>query len=387
MAAPNIDPIHLIESGRLLDHIIKTTWQKSIWSNAFQHDWFPDEMGDEISVPIWERSIPEEEEEWAQVSFSDGTQCATPAETLKSASTVRNMYLVKTAVNSDNYCVDDVRSEFKSAMQMQNVVDNFAGYIDWKWEKLKRSEYTRVAGNKIIANSTMSTGSTSFPALAPTTGPTQGVLDFVYQRLIRVDPNGEGAAGFEGRSPVYHAYMSPEASDIILRQSNNIRQDFRWNSTRNKELFEAIGKERAYRGFNHVIDPYVDRWNLVDGAWVQVPVFESIPTTNGDKAVISEDYLTAEYEDISIVNTQVMKCLYPKPKPSSGKATFGDNPALHRGSIRWLNIPHIDDNPDGDWGRFRAKMYHATMPMKVDWGYVVRIKRCDPAREFTECYY
>lgn len=380
-----INPQHIAESGRIHTEILRQNWWEAIYTNLFKSGWFPAGKGDEVNYMTLERSLPNSKPTWQDLRFNDGdgNTCVPDAVKIRPAQTLQPVRLIQTALESDPVCVNDLRGEFEIAQQFEKSVSNLGDNVTQVWEDLKRDEFTRVAGNKWIFNDAITKGSATFPLVTPDYGPSQLILDRVYQELSR-KAGLRGAIGqTAGSRPTYAAYMSPEASDIIIRDDDKIREDFRY-SAQVSELLQAMGTPRTFRGFAHYSDNFIPRWNFVNGAWVRVEPYESLATTNGNKAEVSRDYLEAEFEDILIVNLEVMECQYPEPAKGLGKAELNQSPELYRGQFRWITPP-TDVNPDGDWGYFRAKLQHATRPLFPDWGYVVRIKRCDPQGSKSTC--
>lgn len=379
-----ITPSHIAESGRIHTEILRRNWWQAIYSNVFRSGWFPAGKGDEVNYMTLERSLPASKPTWTDLRFNDGTgnTCVPEAVKITPAQTLQSVRLIQTALESDPVCVNDLRGEFEIAQQFQASVANLGDNVTQVWEDLKRDEYTRVAANKWIFNDAITKGTATFPLVTPDYGPSQLILDRVYTELSR-KAWLTGAIGTNGNRPVYAAYMSPEASDIIVRDDASIREDFHY-SAKVGSLLEEMGRPLTYRGFAHFTDMFIPRWNFVGGAWVRVEPYESLATTNGSKAEVSSDYLEAEFEDILIVNLEVMECLYPEPAKGLGRAELNQEPALYRGDFRWITPPS-DVNPDGDWGYFRAKLQHATRPLFPDYGYVVRVKRCDPDGTKSTC--
>jgi hypothetical protein len=380
----NISPQHLAEDGRIHAEILRQNWWEAIYTNVFKSGWFPAGMGDEVNYMTLERTLPNSAPVWSTISFNDGdgNNCVPTAVKIRPGQTLQATSLQQTALESDPICINDIRGEFQIAQQLQGSISNLADNVTQVWEDRKRDEYTRVAANKLIFNDAVTTGSATFPLVTPDYGPSQLILDYVYTRLSR-RAGRRGAVGAQGTKPIYAAYMSPEASDIITRDDEQIREDFRY-SPQVAKLMDTMGQPKTFRGFAHYSDMQIPRWNFVDGAWVRVPAFANTATTNGNKADFTDDYLEAEFEDILIVNLDVMECLYPEPAKGLGKAELNQDPALHRGTFRWIKPPS-DTNPDEDWGYFRAKLQYATRPLFPQYGYVIRVKRCQPDGTKSTC--
>lgn len=386
MSAPDLQQVLVNETNRISEEMYRRKMHKPGWSQVVANSWFPKGMGDEISAMVYERALPASEPVWSPVRFNtgDGNSCVPQAVTITPAQTLRSYGLDRTAVESNLICVDDARGTFALMQQIESVVANLAEQVDYIWENRKRDEYVRLAEHKVIFNDAFAEGSAVFPLTVPQYGASQKALDWVYQRLSR-DFGMEGASGVDNGAPIYIAFMSMEASDIIVRDDPNNRQDFR-DSDRRNELLRAMGINRVYRGFAHMIDNFGPRYNFVNGAWVRVAPYVTVAATNGDKSVINPAYFTAEFEDIIVFNSKVMRCEYPEPVTSiPGGGTFNQGPDTYRGTYRWLNIPDTVKNPDETYGYWRGVLTQATRPITPEAGYVIRIRRCDPEGRKVFC--
>ena len=386
MSAPNVQQILVNETNRISEEMYRRKMHKPGWSQVVINSWWKKGMGDEVSAMVYERSLPSEEPTWTPVRLNTGSgnTCVPDAVTISPAQTLRAYGLDRTAVKSDLICVDDARATFALMQQIESVVANLAEQVDYIWENRKRDEYVRLAEHKVIFNDAFAEGSAAFPLTVPQYGPSQKPLDWVYQRLSR-DFGMEGASGVDNTAPVYIAFMSMEASDIIVRDDPNNRQDFR-ESDRNNELLRAMGINRVYRGFAHAIDNFCPRYNFVDGAWVRVQPYISVAATQGNKSILNPAYFTAEFEDIIVFNTKVYQCEYPEPVTSiPGGGSFNQGPETYRGTYVWRNEYDDIRNPDQTYGFWRGVLTQASRPITPEAGYVIRVRRCDPQGRMVFC--
>ena len=98
---------------------------------------------------------------------------------------------------------------------------------------------------------------------------------------------------------------------------------------------------------------------------------------------MSAAYTAAEFEDLYIFSPDVMTRQVPKPATSFGSGSSAKAISFN-GEVVWLNIPDKELNPFSDIGFFAARLYAAWKPRKVQYGYVVRFKRC-PNVATTAC--
>jgi hypothetical protein len=429
----NIEQLLISESNRIGDDIYRKTVDTSPWLKLVKQDAWPDEMGDTISVLVYERSLPYDASgpkiNWSDLTQNGGAYGGTlsyngtgnsasgsdsfPASggTIEFGQTLRTYGLQHAALESPNISLNDLRFPMKRKEQLANVMQIMTESTTDVWIQRYRDQYVDQAENKLLATSatdltdltnadigisgairTLKTGNgtrvntsgslaTSFAhTTAANTGVTQltqTLLDRVYMDLLR---NGAGANAYDrsNGAPVFLAIMSPETSDSLIRANADIRQDFRW-SERVSELLAPLGVQRSYRNFHHLVDAFAPRYNLVSNVWTRVYPF--VRTTNqspsasrqGFKYELNANYLSATYEDTIIFVPEVFTSLVPKPLSIGAGMEF--NAQNYRGEFTWRNILDRENNPDGTLGYFRAIYSNGAKPIFPHMGYVIRHAR------------
>jgi len=422
----NIEQLLISESNRIGEDIYRKTVDTSPWLKLVKQDAWPDEMGDSVSVLVYERSLPYDAS-GPKINWSDLTQNGVayggalsyngtgnaaassdsfPASggTLDFGQTLRTYGLQHAALESPNISLNDLRFPVKRKEQLSNIMQIMTESTTDVWIQRYRDQYVDQAENKLLATAAtdttgltnadtaitgtirvLSTGNgtrvTGFASttLANTgvTQLTQTILDRVYMDLLR---NGAGANAYDraNGAPVFLAIMSPETSDSLIRANADIRQDFRW-SERVSELLAPLGVQRSYRNFHHLVDAFAPRYNLVSNVFTRVYPF--VRTTNqspntsrqGFKYELNSNYLTATYEDTIIFVPEVFTSLVPKPLSITDGMEF--NAQNYRGEFTWRNILDRDNNPDGTLGFFRAIFSNGAKPIFPHMGYVIRHAR------------
>ena len=88
---------------------------------------------------------------------------------------------------------------------------------------------------------------------------------------------------------------------------------------------------------------------------------------------MNSEYDTAGYEAAYVIHPDVMESQIPAPLSGAGGVTF--NATNYKGDFKWLNIPDVLLNPDGNIGFFRGVLASASKPIKTDFGFVILFKR------------
>lgn len=381
----DINDLLVSESGRISEDIYDRTLHTTVWNDLVPKGEWPDEMGEQISVLTYERSLPATDPTWDTVTFNDGTgsNCVPTAQQIEFAQTLRNYNLQQTALESPPICVNDLRFTFKRKKQLENCYSVLSQNTGWLWEHRHRSEYVRLSEHKVIVAPDFPEGSASFPTTEPVGRLTGDVLNRFYLRLNRDGAHRDGGSiDMVDGQPQYVAIMSPETDRAIVRGDYQIREDFR-NTSRAPELLAPLGVNRAYEGFYHLIDITPPRWNFTGGVWVEVPAYVSAAATKGNKRVVNPDYETAEYEDTIIFLPSVFKSLVPKPITAPGGNTEFDA-QKYMGDWGWRNIADRVENPDGTWGYFRGIFSSGSEPVFPEFGHVLRHKRANVQNTFVD---
>jgi hypothetical protein len=425
----NIEQLLVSESSRIGDDIYRKTVDTSPWLKLVKQDAWPDEMGESVSVLVYERSLPYNTDGSAKVTWSSavsqngaaygssdfaaGTNIlnnvgndsasasafpTSPASTIDFGQTLRTYGLFHAALESPNISLNDLRFPMKRKEQLANIMQILTESTTEVWIQRYRDQYISIAQNKLTATTDTTTtsgfdytisgvarnttGSTSVgtngflstaAATAGGTQLTQTILDRVYMDLLR---NGAGANAYDrmNGAPVFLAIMSPETSDSLIRANADIRQDFRW-SDRVSELLAPLGVQRSYRNFHHLVDAFAPRYKITNNAFVRVYPFIKVANDLGNarqgfKYELNSDYLNAAWEDTIIFVPDVFTSLVPKPLSIGNGMEF--NAQNYRGEFTWRNILDREKNPDGTVGYFRAVFSNGGKPIFPHQGYVIR---------------
>lgn len=384
------------ESGRIGSDIQRRMLHTSAWIDLPKVEPFPEGMGSTIKVLTFERSLPANELTWTAIGqnpdvnntgegdpsgVTDGGTCIPPVQKIGFGQTLREFSLEQTALESPTLCLHDLRVAYNRAAQLENVRSILTENTKHVWIEKNRRDYVDACEHKVIANSTLTESSASFPLVEPTSQLTQGILDRIFLRMIRAGAGSKPMDRMNNR-PVFGAYMSSETSDFLIRSSGT-RDDVRWSS-RSNELLAPLGIDRPYRGWFHMIDDFLPRWNFVNGAWVEVKPYRLVAATKGFKVEENPAYETAAYEDTIIWHPEVMTKTVPKAMVNAGGgASFAD--LNFEGTWRWVNEYDKDCNPDRVNGFFRAVFACGAKPVHPVYGWTIRHLRCQFDLGLTAC--
>lgn len=372
---PDIDDILIRQANLLGPDIYRRTFETSPWLKLVKKEPWPDGVSDTIRVLTFERSLASNVTTWTDVSVNDGdgNSCVPTASIIEPAQSVRSYNLQQKALESTPICVNDIRNAFKFTEQLRIMRDQLTENVSYVWKERFRNEYVRLAEHKVVANASLAENSASFPLTPATSKLTNGILRRIYGNLISDGAGRDGSVGMVGGAPQFVLITSPETSDDLIREEE-VRMDFRYAQP--NELLKPFGVDRSYRNFYHIIDFFPPRWNYVGGAWVSVPAYTTAAANlKGTKSILNPAYLTAQYEDSIIFVRDVFSAMVPGNLTAPGGDVKFD-PQAYMGEFKWKNIPDRIENPDGNWGYFRAVMQTGSKPIRPEFGYVIRHLRC-----------
>jgi len=378
------------ESGRISPEIQKRMSGRSLVLDRIQRGPFPDGMGTTISVLTMERSFANDADDsaWTAVTPSTGSgnaACLPAVSQLSQGQTTATFALFRKALESEDICLEDLRTDFMIEQQLGAALDSMTGGVQWELEKHAINEYIAAMppGCILNVNSAMTPNvSTGVFVVGPppTSSLTQGVLDTAYNAIMR-DSFGDGAAGRSGAAYVFTLMCSPETSKNLITQNAEIRQDWRYAFMGDKlesPTLQGYGVDRSYGNYAHYIVPHMPRYDIVANVLTRRNYWVRSGTTKGYKWEVNPLYLAAAYEVSIIFNEKVFKWLVPDAINSPGGTTRFTTPDYFPASVTWKNIPDRVCNPDGTIGFFRAVLASASMPMHPNYGRVFLHLRCSP---------
>lgn len=377
--------------GMIGPDIHRRTLDTDAWLKLVKQEPWPDEMGDELSVMVYERSLPANPMTWTNIGQSPmhggaggdpGGTCLPDTQIIPFAQTLRQYNLQHAALESPRLCINDLRVAFKRKEQLANMMQVLTENTSYAWVERYRDEYVRIATHKIIAAAGLPEGSSSFPLTQPTSQLTQGILRNIYMKLIRDGGNSVPLSRENGR-PVFGLMTDSVTSDNLIKLNEAIRTDYRY-STKVNELLAPLGIERSYNGFYHLINDFGPRYDFVSGAWLRRYPYEGVAASFGDGLEISDEYENAEFMDSIIWVEDVYHSVIPAPITSPGGNTKFDA-VSYRGDFKWKNIEHEVCNPDKNIGYFRGVFSNGSKPIAPYHGYVVRHRRCEDSLDLLEC--
>ena len=386
----NINEMFAQDASRIQGDVYFIQRDQGRVSALIKKETLPQGMGFNFSTVVVQRSNRSGGSGWVEVQAETGSgnNCTPTPGVTTSAVDVLNWTASQRVERSDTICLTDAFAAYDFEEQVLRKREEFVLAIVDLWEDRDKERFFYYAGHKIVNNLSLTEGnSTTMPATPATNILNQAVLDSIRSRVIR-DGGGREPYAMKNGAPLLPLILSDEAQRTLLLNDASIRTDFNFammgKGAEGSKILQRWGVDTSYGGYLHIIDTKMPRYNFTGGAWVEVPFYTTAAATIGTKLVLNPDYLTADYEDLYVWHPDVVHRMTPKTMTTAGADTrfTGFN---YNGTVQWTNIPNLDDNPLGNQGQWFAHLYAAYKPIKVQYGYVLRFKRC-PQIIGSACY-
>lgn len=383
----DVNSILVTESGKLDSIVGPKAIATSAWNRLIKQEAFQEGKGTGISKIVWQRTVIPNvtSSAWTPLGLNTGTgsTCNPTPQLLEYAQTIRSYNLAQAEVRTPTLCINDIRFGYDFKNQLQQMFGILGENTKYFWENRYRDEYLRVLDHKIVAAPGLPESTSAFPAVAPANVKAldDGMLKKIYGRLMR-DSGGLGAYSMVRGAPQFAAIMSPEASDYIVKQNYEIRQDFRYSS-QVEELLGPLGAIESFGGFHHIKDWQAPRYVFSGGQYVRVPFYVDSATTYGEQSIVNPAYENAPFEVTIIFNPEVYTSRVVAPLTNPGGNTRF-NAVNYRGVFDWINYPN-ECNPRGDSGYFLGSFANGTDVSRSELGYAILHQRCDTPINYNSC--
>ena len=330
-------------------------------------------------------------------SVSDGdsaNSCLPNKSTVSFGQTQRTFQLRQYALETDYFCIADVRQDWQFVKNLNATVDTLANVSTWVWKEWFTADYVSHCDQQVVANAASglvyTAGSAYSTASLPTAKLTQGMLEEIYDNLYREGGEDSFGTDIDTEAPVFPLIISKEASDNLMRNNADLRNDLRYAFMGKgvESPFLPSGMERkkkVFGGYVHYIDPYPRRFIFSGGAYVQVPVWLSSSTTKGNKQELNPSWQAAPYEETIIWHQRVYRSLVPNTmsNPAPG---WEFKPINYMGDWSVRNILERTCNPDGNQLFWRAIFQDADEPINPRVGWSLLHARCGRDLHLGSCY-
>lgn len=381
-------------------YIHEAVRETDIWNSDFIKTLpFPTGVGyTQRSIVINLITTGSDESDWADVTASAGgvinPLSAPTISDIEWGQTYANWAPKYKSYKTQCISLDDLRFDFDVVRQLTATVNQLARTTaEWNGNRA-RYEAARLmpqiaarpgftsGGFAPVTDTTKMVNKTGVPL--PTSVTTQSILDRVWEYLLRQGAGApESRASMMDGEPVLTWITSRVASDYIIK-SNGIRDDFRWGDP--GELLKPLGVRRVYKGYAHVCDPEIPRFDYVYPNLVRRLPYVNEAASSGTRAVPNPQYDTAAYELQYILPRDAYnkRVINPFDREIAG-ASFMDRPEYYNANFFWHNVQDNTTNIFGKIGRWVGLSANASEPVFPARGLTILTLRCPNDQTFAAC--
>lgn len=389
------------ESGRFGPKIYSKSAYRDpiIRLQAMTRGVWTDGMGDIHSHLTYERGFPavNTADLWEDIAASDDDNdaCSPPELLVESGSTTRTSRLRHLALNTEDFCINDIRNKFKFAEQLTKQRNILTDISWWVWSQRYTTDYVDIAAHNITVNQSAGlydNGSNGYSAANPANAQLEQYhLESLRLIITRDGPEDAPSVEEDTGAPLVELIIGEEMSNNLFRNNPNLRNDMRYALMGHGLNADFLPpgyprKRKSFGGFVHNIKTFPRRFNIVNGAYVEVQPWVSGAANIGVKSTVNPDWLTASTEEVILWYPGVYRSMVPAPLGEVAPG-WAFKPVNYMGEFTIRNIIERTCNPDGDHLFWRARFADAAEPQNPDIGISVLAARCPVASQFVPCNY
>lgn len=419
MACPSVTDLLRAKTEDLGEKLYQRASYKSAILGVVPRSEYPQGAGYVRSVFTVGRSEPTSDEEtWVAIAAvnADNGPCALTYNTVTAGHKENTYKPASFGLKGPVKCINEIEMNWKSVdfwekymaaleKRSKRSIENklLNTYMQYSYKASCNSSFTWYAGDITTQPFTGTVTTTDLDgANLPTSLLTQEFLDQTALVLGEEgadagDTNGWITPGNDG--PIFPLLIGQEASNYILLNNSELRQDFNASFNGKAELnpvIQRIGAGKVIKNFRHIVTMFPPRWQVSNNLLVRVPTWTMSTAagdaTKGSVAVINSDWRDASvaaYEAAVVLNPLVMTEEVIRP---AGSGEFG--PQNYYGEWQWVTgndaVLGMDScagiqDPLHRYGRHFAEYRHALKPVYPSFGRVLLFKRCAASLDTVTC--
>ncbi len=338
------------------------------------------------------------EDDWAAISASaNGTINPLSAPTIGDLTWGQNYFNWAPkykAYKTPCIALDDLRFDSDVTAQLVATVDQLSQLTaEWNGNRA-RYEAARLmpqisarpgyGPNGIAGVTDTTTDVNKAGVVFPTSQVTQSILNDAWEYLLAMGAGqASSRANVSDGEPILTLVTSRQTSDAIINASG-IRDDFRWGDP--GQLLKPLGVRRVYKGFAHVSDVELPRFDIVGQSLVRRLKWSMTSADSGSARTINSTWINAALELNYILpkDAYIRRVINPFEREIAG-ASFMDRPEYYNANFYWHNQRDNSTNILGKIGRWVGISANASEPVYPKRGLTILAKRCPNDQTFTAC--
>jgi len=382
----------------------KRAYYRGIWLNLIMRGEYARWSGLNLRTFTIERSEPTSDNEtWPKVAFSNGdaSSCGTTWNDVQYGYTEQAYNPEQFGLRGPVICQDDLIYDWNTDAFLNRYLNALSHRSQRSIENRYMAIYTHLVDKNVTdsgftkangATGTLGTGAPNLTGLPQATcSLQQGNLEEVAYELIEegaTSPDEDGWITLGEDGPIFPLYIGVEASQQILRQNADLRQDYRDGDTGMGDaarLLKRAGATKVIGNFRHVPNIFPARFQWIptgggNGNYQRVNTWVMPSKSKGKGAEINPQWRDAPFEAAYVLTPWVFKSNLIRPVNQSNnlrwnpKDYFGEWEFVVGGNV----ISETQDcyDPRRKLGQHFAEYKHAPEPLYPKYGRMVIFRRC-----------
>lgn len=309
--------------------------------------------------------------------------CTPPIVTLKDGQIVQPYSLNHLNIQTLDYCIKDIRYDWQFERVMAARRQQLGEITSWVWADWFTKDYVDIAGHNLTLQTTgywdngTNGYSTSKP---PNAGLSTGVLEDISLQMFN---DGDEPLGYDldTQEPINGLIIGKSTADMLFRTNPDLLTSLRyaWMGKEGDSPNLPSGqarKRKTFAGWAFYYDPYPRRFNLVNGAYVQIQPWVNTTASQGTQDIANVAYKFSQYEEVIPFHKSNYRSLAfnTMGNPSPG---WKFDPVNYYGEFQCLNIPSKECNPRGEKVFWDAVFIDAPEPLNPNGvGFSILVKNC-----------
>lgn len=396
MSCPSPFEALRINTEWLPDTIYRKASQTNAWTGYIQSEEFPRNSGVNQTTFVIGNSEPySNAEAWTDVTLSANvisTMCSQPYVDVDVGYNETNYAPRRINLAGPIICRETLAFAHNPGQFLKQYQNELAKRAKRTWEFELRNQAINLYAKAIAGTGfNINTGSPNFANTPSNSQLTLDMLDETTQYLIdagATDADQEWVElGPDG--PIFPLFIGLLAAQRLYTNNQHRRDDVRFADMGmgpNAELMKRLGATRLIRNYRIVPIVLPPRFNFSMGQYQQVNTYESVNSSEGTVAQISDDYKNAQFECAFVPHPMAFTKAVVRPD----NAGMAWTPTNYMGEWEWLTGGNlISENfcfdPLKDYGRHFARFMYAPHPIFPEFGVAIMYEVCPTEFAYAPC--
>ncbi len=396
MACPTPFEALRIATESLPDTVYRKASQTNFWTGYIQSEEFPMNTGVNQTVFVIGNSEPySNSEAWSDVSQANNiitTMCSQPYVDVDVGYNESTYAPRRIGLAGPVVCRETLGFAHDPGLFLRQYQNELVKRSKRTWEFELRNQAIKLYAKAVAGTGfNITTGSTTFANTASNSQLTLDMLDETAQYLIEAGATDADMEWVEvgPDGPIFPLVIGNLAAQRLYTNNGARREDARFADMGKgpaAELMKRLMATRMVRNFRVVPTVLPPRFNFSNGAYQQVNTYQSVASSEGTVAQISDDYKNALYEAAFVPHPMAFTKSVVRPDD----AGLAWSPLNYMGEWVWetggnlISTTYCFD-PMKNYGRHFANFMYAPKPIYPEFGVAIIYQVCPTEFAYAPC--